>query len=95
MRVRIEPTWPSSLLCTSVAKRILFILHKKDLAGVLIIPSTLRPSHRLLTEEIARVHLEHLECSHKPRTQGRGAKKRNPAGQMLEIGVRARSREEP
>ena len=38
---------------------------------IFIIPSTLRPSHRLLTEEIAWVHLEHLECSHKPRTQGR------------------------
>ena len=56
----------------------------------------LRPSHRLLTEEIAWVHLEHLECSHKPRTQGRElTKKRNPAGQMLEIGLRARAREEP
>ena len=53
---------PMRFLCT----REFFLLKR-----IFIIPSTLRPSHRLLTEEIAWVHLEHLECSHKPRTQGR------------------------
>ena len=43
----------------------------------------MRPHFRIFTPGR---HLEHLECSHQPHIQGRGAKKLHPAGQMIGIG---------